>query len=202
MGLLDAFKQYVKDAMPGGLLNAEWTPQNVRNAGEAMSMIPKPIGDVASGLLAIDDVRKGDYGSAALNGVGLLPFVPAMGGMTKNIVNRALSQTDLSKLPAELVNRLRGVDESYRLPNLAQAVPSEYLPAATKSGAKTVKVYRGVPNGVAEIRPGDWVAIDRGYAAQHGGAGNKVISMEVPADHVGWAGTDMNEYFYLPRIAD
>ena len=33
MGLLDAFKQYVRYAMPGGLLNAEWTPQNVRNAG-------------------------------------------------------------------------------------------------------------------------------------------------------------------------
>ena len=85
MGLLDAFKQYIKDAMPGGLLNPEWTPQNVRNAGEAMSMIPNPVGDVASGLLAVDDLRKGDYGSAALNSIGLLPFVPAMGGVIKEV---------------------------------------------------------------------------------------------------------------------
>lgn len=85
MGLLDAFKQYVKDAMPGGLLNAEWTPQNVRNAGEAMSLIPNPVGDVASGLMAVDDIRKGNYGDAALNGLGLLPFVPAMGGVLDDV---------------------------------------------------------------------------------------------------------------------
>lgn len=81
MGLLDAFKQYVKDAMPGGLLNPELTPQNIRTAGEYASMTPNPIGDVASGLLAVDDIRKGNYGDAALNGLGLLPFVPAMGGV-------------------------------------------------------------------------------------------------------------------------
>lgn len=83
MGLLDALKQYVSDAMPGGLLNAEWTPRNVRNAGEVMSLIPNPVGDVASGLLAVDDMRKGNYGEAALNGLGLLPFVPAMAGITR-----------------------------------------------------------------------------------------------------------------------
>lgn len=79
MGLLDAFKQYIKEASPGGLLNSEWTPENVRMAGEAASMIPNPAGDIASGLLAIDDVRQGNYGDAALNGLGLLPFVPSLG---------------------------------------------------------------------------------------------------------------------------
>lgn len=84
MGLLDAFKKYVKDAAPGGLLNPELTPQNIRTAGEYASMTPNPIGDVASGLLAVDDLRKGNYGDAALNGIGLLPFVPAMGGIVRN----------------------------------------------------------------------------------------------------------------------
>lgn len=100
MGLLDAFKQYVKDAMPGGLLNAEWTPQNVRNAGEAMSMIPNPVGDVASGLLAVDDLRKGDYGSAALNSIGLLPFVPAMGGVLDDVAKIYGKNVDIYAKPS------------------------------------------------------------------------------------------------------
>lgn len=83
MGLLDAFKQYIKDASPGGLLNSEWTPENVRMAGEAASMMPNPAGDIASGLLAVDDVRKGNYGDAVLNGLGLFPFVPALASMIK-----------------------------------------------------------------------------------------------------------------------
>lgn len=32
MGLLDAFKQYLGDAAPGGLLNPEWTPERVSTA--------------------------------------------------------------------------------------------------------------------------------------------------------------------------
>lgn len=80
---VNALRQYVQDAIPGGSLNREWTPQNVRNAGEAMALIPNPAGDVASGLLAVDDLRQGNYGDAVLNGVGLLPFVPAMGAITR-----------------------------------------------------------------------------------------------------------------------
>lgn len=37
-------------------------------------------GDIQSGLLASQDLQKGNYGSAALNAVGLLPFIPALGG--------------------------------------------------------------------------------------------------------------------------
>lgn len=40
-------------------------------------------GDVQSGLMAADDLRNQQYGSAALNAVGLLPFIPALGGMVK-----------------------------------------------------------------------------------------------------------------------
>lgn len=82
-GLLGAAKQYISDAAPGGALNREWTPENVRTAGEVASMMPNPAGDVISGLLAVDDLRKGDYGSAALNSLGLVPFVPALGGIIK-----------------------------------------------------------------------------------------------------------------------
>jgi hypothetical protein len=37
-------------------------------------------GDVQSGVMAAQDLQKGNYGSAALNSLGLLPFIPALGG--------------------------------------------------------------------------------------------------------------------------
>jgi hypothetical protein len=40
-------------------------------------------GDVQSGILAGQDLQQGNYGSAALNAVGLLPFVPSLGGVIK-----------------------------------------------------------------------------------------------------------------------
>ncbi len=40
-------------------------------------------GDIQSGLLAANDLKQGNYGSAALNGVGLLPFIPSMAGVIK-----------------------------------------------------------------------------------------------------------------------
>lgn len=73
-------KQYLKDAMPGGLLNRELDYEGLRKAGEVTSMTPTPLGDIASGLLAVDDLRNKQYGSAALNSVGLLPFVPSLAG--------------------------------------------------------------------------------------------------------------------------
>jgi hypothetical protein len=51
---------------------------------DVVSTVPNPVGDVASGLLAAQDFSKGNYGSAALNSLGLLPFVPSMGGVLKN----------------------------------------------------------------------------------------------------------------------
>ena len=39
-------------------------------------------GDIQSGVMAAQDLQKGNYGSAALNSLGLLPFIPALGGIT------------------------------------------------------------------------------------------------------------------------
>ena len=66
-------------------------------------------------------------------------------------------------------------------------------------GAKTVKIYRGInPKASKTLRPGDWVSLTRSYAQEHGGEGSVVVSMEVPSEHVSWAGTDENEWFYTP----
>ena len=51
---------------------------------DVVSTVPNPVGDVASGLLAAQDFSKGNYGSAALNSLGLLPFIPSMGAIVKN----------------------------------------------------------------------------------------------------------------------
>lgn len=40
-------------------------------------------GDVQSGIMAANDVNQGNYGSAALNALGLLPFIPSLGGIIK-----------------------------------------------------------------------------------------------------------------------
>lgn len=61
---------------------------------------------------------------------------------------------------------------------------------------KTITIYRSVPPGIDEIRPGDWVALDRGYAAQLGRG--RILKKTVPLEHVMWAGTDENEWFYVP----
>lgn len=85
MGLLDAIgviknegKRFINDAMPGGLLNPELTPENIRASAEVGSMEPGIIGSGLSGFLAIDDMRNGNYGDAALNGIGVLPILPSM----------------------------------------------------------------------------------------------------------------------------
>jgi hypothetical protein len=109
---------------------------------------------------------------------------------------------DVDQLAKDRAARVAGFEDDYRLNNLHNAVPKDYLPK--QYGSPTVTVYRGVPSDIknAEIRAGDWVALDPKYAKSHG-TGNtgksQVLKMQVPADHVGWAGTDMNEFFYVPR---
>jgi Large polyvalent protein associated domain 22 len=98
--------------------------------------------------------------------------------------------------------RVERADEEYRLPNIRNAVPPEYVPK--QSLQKTVKIYRGVPSTLKDdvIRLGDWVSLDKSYAKEHGSGEtgkNKIIEMEVPAEDIVWAGTDMNEWFYAPK---
>jgi len=45
-------------------------------------------GDIQSGVMAAKDLARGDYGNAALNAVGMLPFVAGMGGTIKNAGKR------------------------------------------------------------------------------------------------------------------
>jgi len=71
----------------------------------------------------------------------------------------------------------------------------------------TVTIYRAVPSDVADqgkaFGQGDWVTLSRSYAEQHaasniaGGPG-VVVSEQVPADSVRYAGDDLMEWGYFP----
>lgn len=80
MGLLDAARQYLNDAAPGGLLNPEWTPERTDAAKSLLGLTPV-VGDAVSAFDAIQSARSGQWGDAALNAVGLVPLVPSLGGM-------------------------------------------------------------------------------------------------------------------------
>ena len=88
-GLLDMRFGQVNGSTPSRLTKANYYPAtepNVRGVLDLATNIPVA-GDVLSGLLAGYDAYQGDYGSAAANAVGLLPFVPAMGGVIKRSGN-------------------------------------------------------------------------------------------------------------------
>lgn len=57
-------------------------PLNLRGAFEAATNIPV-VGDALSGGMAMYDAANGEYGSAAMNAIGVLPFVSA--GMVKGV---------------------------------------------------------------------------------------------------------------------
>jgi len=63
-------------------------------------------GDIQSGIMAGQDLSQGNYGSAALNAVGLLPFVPALGGMVKNSKYSAQEALEKAKALSSDVKRV------------------------------------------------------------------------------------------------
>lgn len=100
------------------------------------------------------------------------------------------------------INRLTCIDDDFRLDQMRSIVPSEIMFKVPFDG-HPVTVYRGLPGG-AEVLPGDWVSLERSYAAEHAksysGHDGQVKHLECvdPMD-VYWAGSDEREFFYLPR---
>jgi hypothetical protein len=84
MGLLEAFKQYVRDASPRGLLNPEVPIGGPTELAKGLLGFTPVVGDAISAYDAVQSARKGDYLGAALNGVGLLPFIPSVAGIVRN----------------------------------------------------------------------------------------------------------------------
>lgn len=104
----DALKQYINDAKPGGLLNREMTPDMATDIGKGLLSFTPGVGDAISGYDAVQSARQGNYGEAALNGMGLLPFVPSMGGSITRVspeIIKALGSDE----PAVLASKVKGL---------------------------------------------------------------------------------------------
>jgi uncharacterized protein len=100
------------------------------------------------------------------------------------------------------ISRLTVTDEDYRLDQVHKAVPASNLRSMGIPESTVMDVYRALPGG-ADIRPGDWVATRRSYAERHvrtPAAGEFEVKAlpRVQLSDVYWAGTDENEFFYLP----
>lgn len=91
-----------------------------------LSFIPGP-GDAIAAHDAYQDARKGDYLGAALNGVGLLPFIPAIGGMIKTPVGRIPETASETRSLADMLQRA-GERAGYQVSRSDSAIsPSRYV---------------------------------------------------------------------------
>ena len=101
------------------------------------------------------------------------------------------------------INRLRLGGDDYQLPRLSSALPPHELSKVTypHGSSEHLAVWRALPEG-SHIRPGDWVALNSEYAAQHKQEHSrgvvKSLSRVAPSD-VYWAGTDDQKFFFLPE---
>ena len=92
----------------------------------------------------------------------------------------------------------------HRLPFVHKIIPDYIMQRIPYRGEAEVTIYRAVnaEDPIQEILPGHWVTLDKNYAQTHGSHLErpfKIISKQVPAEHVSWAGTDENEWFYSPN---
>ena len=210
----DAFKQYLGDAAPGGVLNPEVTRQGLLDSA-AIATTPVPLlGDVA-GLLAdanryATDPSSRTPGNFALSGLGLLPFVP---GMTATKKAAQIGDYGLSHRPMNVDGGAALLHEAEKVfgvdlwgPNALRFFGSgsndkvekeviRMMKQARGNPNAKVKIYRGVPDGVNTINAGDWVSLHPEYAKEYG----RVISMEVPASHVTSWPDSLAEFGYYPK---
>ena len=152
--LWSAAKQYVGDVAPGGSLNPEWTPERVEAAKMGLGFTPV-VGDVLSGYDALQALRQGNYGEAALSGLGLLPFVPAMGGQIKNIspeqAQRALSLFDVGAVQRAQKATARPKDKE----SLAFIRPEDFLALAEPLSKPDPTKMRSIRKALSENTPLD-----------------------------------------------
>lgn len=122
--LWDALKQYLSEAMPGGALNPEWTPDRVESAKMAAGLMPV-VGDVISGYDVADALSKGELGEAGLSAIGLLPFVP---GVTSKATKGMSKPPRMSKADAEAAGYWHPIGGGKKLPIPISEMSAEHEP--------------------------------------------------------------------------
>ncbi len=118
------------------------TPINYEAGLNLATNIPVA-GDVLSGVLALRDAARGEWGSAAANAIGVLPFVPSGVGMIKTRVGRIPeTAADTGSLADMLVRA--GERAGYSVKRSDSAIsPSRYV-TFTKAGDETGETARQV----------------------------------------------------------
>ena len=151
-------------------------------------------GDIQSGILAANDLSKGNYGSAALNAVGLLPFIPSL-GTTKNV--KSLGELNT-------LNPTGGLYVDYT-PKIRATQPiGKNLVSIDKtmggSPDDIITIYRGAPKKQKSIVPGDFVSDMREVAQSYTGD-NNVLALKVRKGDILDDITESlgNEYIYRPN---
>ncbi len=80
---------------------------NIRGLLDLATNIPV-VGDALSGGMAVYDAARGDYPSAAMNALGVLPFIPSFGGVIKSV-----RPSKFGKIPDEIsAMKSGGLDKS------------------------------------------------------------------------------------------
>ena len=192
----------------------------------AISLTPGA-GDLQSAFEAYKSGQQGNWGEAGLNALGVLPFVPALGGMTKGV--KAVDEAETAYRMAHTApNREFGAQlhdlsaiypEDIYSSNAAhyyggggdaawRRMDNESVRIAQSFRGKPdadVTIYRAVPKDdkITAINPGDWVTINKDYARTHGESnlpeGYKIISEKVKAKDI-WTNADsVHEYGYDPH---
>lgn len=213
MSLLNAFKQYVRDAMPGGALNPEVTPQGLLDTA-AIATTPVPIVGDAIGLLADakrlkDKPQERTAGNIALAGLGALPFVPALVGLTKN--SKAMDalrppQADALETARKNAVSMLGLPPNNTAMDRAKALGFDteaFHATANNFGAFKPNAYRGAVSVAAT--PSDAVYGAKAGAADGTGSGANIVmpllmrsegvqGLRLPANQERFMGT-------LPKVA-
>ncbi len=79
------------------------------------------------------------------------------------------------------------------------------IQSAARSPEKPITIYRAVPDGVTDINAGDWVTVNRAYAALHSGwidGKSAIIEMQVLPSEVFTDGNSIHEWGYDPSGKD
>lgn len=111
-------------------------------------------------------------------------------------IARALTRGEGSDLPTAM--KYYGRDFAYGCPTLVRTM-------ASVTTDEIISIWRAVgKNDPNPIRPGDWVALEKWYAKQHGSSGfgdaggSRLLHALVQAGDVAWAGTSCDEWLYAP----
>jgi hypothetical protein len=162
--------------------------RGVRSALEAGQNLPSVVGDVSSGLTAVLDVLEGDYAGAALNSVGMLPFIAGAGSI-KKVGKRAAKNTGKAALAGvdfRSVSPEEALEMARRGEHLRQMPDGQYVgaPAGTNSGAQLGARRRSFDELVEGGEKGlDWYPRARGAVEEM--AGPDVAKQQMTARSLG-----------------